>query len=99
MPLETHLIKTLMDVTGEPRVELAVLSLLKDAVEHRMEKIHKEIQRYEEKYGMNFHTFREKFQRGEMEDCYTYEVETDYLEWEGLITRLQKYEEVLRNIP
>lgn len=32
-----------MDITGEPRAEIAILVILKDAVEHRIEKIEVEI--------------------------------------------------------
>ena len=39
MTLATNISKTLLDITGEPRIEIAILSVLKDAVEHRIEKI------------------------------------------------------------
>ena len=88
MNLAIHITKTITEITGEPRIELAIMDLLKDAIEHRIEKIRKEISSYEKKYGMRFEEFKEKFENDEIENSYSYEVEMDYLEWEGLIARL-----------
>lgn len=98
MTIATNITKTLMDLTGEPRVELAIMDLLKDAIEHRIEKIEKEINDYEKKYGMSFEEFKEKFEKGEIADSYSYDVEMDYLEWEGLISRLDKYIKMLDDL-
>ncbi len=95
MTIATNITKALMDLTGEPRIELAIIDLLKDAIEHRIEKIEKEIKGYEKKYGMSFGQFKEKFVKGEISDSYSYDIEMDYLEWEGLISRLQKYTSML----
>ncbi len=43
MTIATNITKALMDLTGEPRIELAIMDLLKDAIEHRIEKIENEI--------------------------------------------------------
>jgi predicted sugar kinase len=98
MTLATNITKTLMDLTGEPRVELAIMDLLKDAIEHRIEKIEKEINDYNNKYGMNFNEFKKKFEKDEIKDSYSYGVEMDYLEWEGLISRLDKYNKMLNEL-
>lgn len=95
MTIGINVAKIIMELTGEPRIELAILDLLKDAVEHRIEKLEKEIQNYEKKYGMNFEAFKEKFEKNEMPDSYSYEVEMDYLEWEGLVSRIKKYTRLL----
>ena len=39
MTITTNISKALMDISGEPRPEIAIFELLKDAVEHRIEKI------------------------------------------------------------
>ncbi len=44
---------------------------------------------------MSFEEFKNKFNRGTIPDSYSYSVETDYLEWEGLINRLSKYSSLL----
>jgi len=98
MTIATNITKALMDLTGEPRIELAIMDLLKDAIEHRIEKIEKEIKDYEKKYGMSFEEFKEKFDRGEISDSYSYDIEMDYLEWEGLISRLENYTNMLNDL-
>jgi len=92
MTLTTNISKTLLDITGEPRPEIAILELLKDAVEHRIEKLEAEIKKFEQKYQMRFPQFKEKFEKNKVSDSYGYAVETDYLEWEGLLSRLLKYQ-------
>lgn len=34
MTIATNISKTLLEITGEPRIEIAILELLKDAIEH-----------------------------------------------------------------
>lgn len=98
MTLAMNISKTLMEVTGEPRVEMAIYGLLKDAIEHRIEKLETEIQKHEERYSMTFKDFTEKFHKDGIPDSYGYNVETDYLEWEGLISRLNKYRSFLDSL-
>ncbi|MDL1971175.1 MAG: hypothetical protein LWW94_09480 [Candidatus Desulfofervidaceae bacterium] len=98
MNLAISITKILMELTGEPRIELAIVDLLKDAIEHRIEKIKKEIKNYEKKYRMSFEEFKEKFEKSEIENSYSYEVEMDYLEWEGLFSRLNKYNKILNDL-
>ena len=38
--------------------------------------------------------FKEKFNKKEIPEPYSYSVEIDYLEWEGLISRLSKYKKM-----
>lgn len=87
-----------MEITGEPRIEIAILELLKDAVEHRIEKIEAELRNLESKYHMTFDEFKNKFNNEEIRDSYSYGVETDYLEWESLINRLSKYKSLLATL-
>jgi hypothetical protein len=98
MTITTNISKALLDITGEPRPEIAILELLKDAVEHRIEKIEVEIRKFEQKYRMQFPMFKEKFEKKEVPDSYRYDVETDYLEWEGLMSRLSKYKSSLNSL-
>lgn len=97
MTLAAGISKTIMEITGEPRVELAVVALLEDAVEHRIEKIEAAIKIYEKKYGMSFEEFKKRFEKGEIPDSYSYNKETDFLEWEGLVSRIRRYRAILEN--
>ncbi len=98
MPIATNLSKTLLEITGEPRAEIAIHELLKDAIEHRIEKINAEIKSLESKYYMSFEEFKNKFNSGQIPDSHSYCVETDYLEWEGLVIRLSKYNSLLSTV-
>lgn len=98
MGVAVNISKTLLDITGEPRTDIAILEIITDAVEHRIEKVEAEIKTYEEKYEMNFGEFKDKFEKDEIPDTYSYDVETDYLEWEGLVSRLRKYTSLLASL-
>ena len=98
MTIATNISKTLLEITGEPRIEIAILELLKDAIEHRIEKINAEIKNLEGKYHSSFEEFKNKFDSGKIPDAYNYSVETDYLEWEGLTNRLSKYNSLLSTV-
>ena|SRR3990172_9213947 len=95
MTISTNISKTLLELTGEPRADIAILSLMKDAIEHRIEKIEAEIRTYEQKYSMPFEAFKERFEKEKIPESDGYAVETDYLEWEGLISRFNKYKSLL----
>ena len=44
MQTTTNITKTLLEITGEPRLEVAILDILKDAVEHRIERVERELE-------------------------------------------------------
>ena len=39
MVISTNILKILADITGEPRCDFAICQILKDAIEHRVERI------------------------------------------------------------
>lgn len=83
-------LKALTELTGEPRFDVALLIALRDAIEHRLEKINVAIQNYERKYDMSFEQFQARGEENNIPDQFSYEVEDDYLEWEGLVSRKEK---------
>jgi len=84
--------KALTELTGEPRIEVALRITLKDSVEHRLEIIEREAFAFERKYGMSFEEFKHNWEQGKIFDKYSFEVEKDYWEWEGTISRKKKIE-------
>lgn len=76
----------LTTLTHEPRLEVAVTLAVKDWLQLRLSVIEAQKQAFEEKYGMDFADFRAAWGAGEIADQYSYEVERDYWEWEGLLT-------------
>ncbi|MCK4416591.1 MAG: hypothetical protein KAV99_00300 [Candidatus Latescibacteria bacterium] len=89
-------LKALIDFTGEPRVDIAVRLALRDAARFKLEELESALKRLEEKYRMIFPEFERAFQNEEIPDTFSYEVEGDYLEWQGLRSRKKRVEDVLR---
>lgn len=90
--------KLLKDITGEPRLDAAIRMTVKDALKHRLEMIESDIRDLKDKYGMKFTEFEEAWENGKIEEKYSYDVESDYWEWEELVTRKKKIEKALSEI-
>jgi hypothetical protein len=54
----------------------------------------KQLRTLEHKYGMSFTQFDTQFQAGKIPQQHSYEVEQDYLEWEGLLCRQRRLQEI-----
>jgi hypothetical protein len=87
-------LRALTELTGEPRLDVALLLILQDAIEYRLEKINAAIKTYEQKYGMSFDQFQARGQEESIPNQFSHEVESDYLEWDGLVSRKQKLEKI-----
>lgn len=48
---------------------------------------------------MSWDAFRERWQAEDREEDYAWEAERDYLEWEGLVTRKKRLEDVYGWLP
>lgn len=93
MELSKTTLKVLADISGETRLESAINSTLRDALEHRMEIVEKSIKNFEKKYSMTFAEFKKKWKEGKIKNKFSYGIEKDYIEWETLDTRKKKLEE------
>jgi hypothetical protein len=89
-----QLLKALTDLTGEIHLDSALRMVTQDAIVYRLESIAKQLLALEQKYGISFEQFDERFQAEELPNPYSYEVEQDYLEWEGLLCRKRRLQEV-----
>lgn len=98
MNISPNMVKALTDITGEPRINLALHEIIRDAVEHRMERFQTQINDFEEKYKMSFDKFDQKFQANEIHDQFSYLVENDYLEWEGVISRYKRLKNIFGRV-
>jgi hypothetical protein len=45
---------------------------------------------------MSFQEFETRGRGGELPDCFSYKVERDYFDWDSLVTRKRKLEEIYR---
>lgn len=84
--------QALIELTGEPREDVALLLLIREYARHKLAEIQTAIQRYEEKYGMPFEAYKQIWNTEDREEDYSYVAESDYLEWEALVTRLKRLE-------
>jgi len=91
--ISPQLFKVLLDVTGEVRLDSALRIITQDAIAHRLEHLAAQIDALEQKYGLAFAEFDTRFQAGEVPNQHNYEIEQDYLEWEGLICRQRRLKE------
>ncbi|MBI2503061.1 MAG: hypothetical protein HYW07_07485 [Candidatus Latescibacteria bacterium] len=88
-------LKALVDFTGETRVDLAIRLALQEAARFKLEELGGALRHFEQKYQMEFSQFEQAFQNESLPQASSYEVERDFLEWEGLLSRKQRVEKVL----
>jgi hypothetical protein len=93
-PISKTVLRALTTLTGEPRFDVALHLALKDSIDHRLDKINKAIHDLEQKYGMSFEQFMMQGEAGTLPDQFSFEVERDYLEWDGLMSRKHKIEKI-----
>lgn len=86
--------QALRDLTGEPRPDVALLLVLRDALAYRLEQIETDLRAFEDKYGMTFDRYRQRWETKDRDEDYRWEAERDYLEWEALITQKRRLEDV-----
>jgi hypothetical protein len=96
LPISKFALKAIIELTGQTQLDVAILMVLRDAIEHRLEKINAALEAYEQKYGMSFQEFETRGRSGELPDRFSYEVESDYFDWDSLVTRKRKLEEIYR---
>ena len=88
--------KILVDITGEPRLNIAINITLKDATKYRLNEINKKLKKFNEKYKIDFNKFERLWKEGKIKDKFSYNAEKDYLEWDSLVTRKNKLERILK---
>lgn len=89
-PKETA--RLLTELTGESHPDVAMMIILKDAIAHRLEQIASNEKNFESKYGVSFEEYKHRWEHEDRTGDYSLEAESDYLEWEALITRKTRLE-------
>ena len=80
--IDSEVYQALQDSFGEDSLKSKLPQLLVSALENRLEKYHQEILRLEAKHGASFREFADMWESGEIEDRHSYEIESDYMDWE-----------------
>lgn len=76
-----------------------LLRLLETYLTSQIRACEQEISHYEVKYRSTFPEFAQAWQRDEISNKRSHEVERDYMEWEGLVAEKQGWLERLRRLP
>ena len=93
LPKKTAL--ALYELTGEPRPDLALILVMADARAYRLEKIEAEIQRLRGQVWHELREYRPRFEADDTDEGRSWEVERDFLEWEGLVMSKESLESTL----
>lgn len=91
--------KILTDLTGERRFDVALHLATKDLVRLKLKEAEGQRKQFEERYQMDFETFKRAWDEGQIADKYSYEVERDYWEWEAAVTDEKRLQEMLEELP
>lgn len=73
-------------------------NILMRAIEYELEQIDELIRNYEIKYGIDFKIFVKSTKEQLGIDPFSYEAETDFFEWEGLLSRKKKLLSLLKEL-
>ena len=92
MVLPRQISQALVELTGEPREDMALVLLVRDYARHKLAEVDAALKQYEQKYGMSFEAYKQIWDSEDREEHYTYDAERDYLEWEALVTRRNRLE-------
>ena len=82
--LDEYIYEALVNSTGEANLDKVIEDLLLEALGSKLERYGREILRFEQKYGMTFSEFDKSWVADQVEEKHSYEVESDFIDWEIL---------------
>ncbi len=88
----------LSDLTQESRLEVALPLAIKDWVRLKLKETSEQRQAFEQRYGMDFATFKQAWQEGRIADKHSHQVEHDYWEWEATATDEERLQQMLESL-
>jgi len=77
-------LKEMLDRAEGANLEEKVGRLLMSDLKYRLRTCTERLYEFEKKYGMSFEEFRESWEKNDSPGKYSYEAESDFLEWESL---------------
>ncbi|MFQ5707068.1 MAG: hypothetical protein ACE5HO_06430 [bacterium] len=84
LEIDHRIYEALQESFGEKVLKEKINDILLSAVESRLEKYNHEILKFEEKYGESFAEFEKGWDEGKIKDPHSYEIESDFIDWEML---------------
>lgn len=98
LEIDAEVYQALQDSFGEASLKSKLPQLLLAALESRLEKYHREILCLEAKHGISFSEFAQLWENGQVENPHSYEVESDYVDWEMYEAEKRELLLALRNM-
>lgn len=84
LEIDNDIYEALVASFGEKALKEKTDDILLSAIESLIEKYTREVLRLEEKYGVSFKDFEQMWDKGEIKDRHSHEVESDFMDWEML---------------
>lgn len=82
--VDERIYNALISSVGKENLDKKLEEILLAAIETILENYTKQILKFEEKYGVSFTEFEKLWDSGQIEEKYSYEVESDFIDWEML---------------
>lgn len=67
-----------------PKGEKSIQGFVKESLIFRLQEVNKKIALFEGKYNLNFASFKQMWTKSSGKKKYSYEMESDYIDWEAL---------------
>lgn len=87
-----------LEIIEGVNLEEKVIKLLKGGVSSQLKECADFILGYETKYAMTFEQFKDAWERDEIHNKHSHEVERDFMEWEGFELERDKWLKLLRDL-
>jgi hypothetical protein len=84
LEINTEIYKVLVESFGEKTLKEKLDDILLSAIEGRLKEFTDNILKFEEKYGVSFDEFEKMWDSGKIRNKYSYDVESDFIDWEML---------------
>jgi hypothetical protein len=88
----------LTTLTQESRLEVALPLAIKDWVRLKFKEAVEQREAFEQRYGMDFPSFKQAWTSGNVPNEHSHEVERDYWEWEAAATDEDRLRQILENL-
>ena len=96
--IDKNLYKSLVESFGQDVIKEKIDTLLVSALETQLEKYTGEILKFEKKYGTAFNEFEKMWDEGKIENRHSYEIESDFLDWEMMVMEKKDLLAALSNL-
>jgi hypothetical protein len=95
--LDEKLVERLQSFSGET-MEDKIIYLARETTAAKLKDCNERISDYEFRYGMSFKEFNTAWDRNEIPQKHSYQVESDFIEWEALEMGKQYWPSLIREL-